>query len=84
MTIGMVPDIPRGKYQLLGNSSLEGAKRVLLSIVALEAIEQIGRGMTYVEMNESREFMNGFMAARFLPHTDLELFPSVRERRKQP
>ena len=43
-----------------------------------------GGRMTYVEMNESREFMNGFMAARFLPHTDLDLFPSVRERRKQP
>ena len=80
VTIGMVPDIPLEKYRLLGNSSLEGAKRVLLSIVALEAIEQIGRAMTYVEMNESREFMNGFMAARFLPHTDLDLFPSVRER----
>ena len=36
--------------------------------------------MTYVEMNESREFMSGFMAARFLPHTDLDLFPSVRAR----
>ena len=46
----------------------------------IEEIERIGRGMTYVEMNESREFMNGFMAARFLPHTDLDLFPSVRER----
>jgi hypothetical protein len=28
-------------------------------------------------MNESREFMAGFMAARFLPHTDRTLFPSV-------
>jgi uncharacterized 2Fe-2S/4Fe-4S cluster protein (DUF4445 family) len=84
VTIGMVPDIPLERYRLLGNSSLEGAKRVLLSVAALERIEQIGRAMTYVEMNESREFMNGFMAARFLPHTDLDLFPSVRERRKQP
>jgi len=81
VTIGMVPDIPLEKYRLLGNSSLEGAKRALLSVGALEKIEQIGRAMTYVEMNESREFMNGFMAARFLPHTDLDLFPSVRERR---
>ncbi len=80
VTIGMVPDIPLEKYRLLGNSSLEGAKRALLSLGALEAIERIGRRMTYVEMNESREFMNGFMAARFLPHTDLDLFPSVRER----
>ena len=80
VTIGMVPDIPLERYQLLGNSSLEGARRALLSIVELERIEEIGRAMTYVEMNESREFMNGFMAARFLPHTDLHLFPSVRER----
>ena len=36
--------------------------------------------MTYVEMNESREFMAAFTAARFLPHTDLDRFPSVRER----
>ena len=78
VTIGMVPDIPLERYRLLGNSSLEGAKRVLLSVAALEQIDEIGRRMTYVEMNESREFMNGFMAARFLPHTDLDLFPSVR------
>jgi uncharacterized 2Fe-2S/4Fe-4S cluster protein (DUF4445 family) len=83
VAIGMVPDIELSKYTLLGNSSLEGSKRVLLSIGALERVEEIGRAMTYVEMNESREFMNGFMAARFLPHTDLDLFPSVRERRKQ-
>jgi uncharacterized 2Fe-2S/4Fe-4S cluster protein (DUF4445 family) len=81
VTIGMVPDIPLERYQLLGNSSLEGARRVLRSATALGRIERIASQMTYVEMNESREFMNGFMAARFLPHTDRDLFPSVRERR---
>jgi uncharacterized 2Fe-2S/4Fe-4S cluster protein (DUF4445 family) len=80
VTIGMVPDLPLERYVLLGNSSLEGARRVLLSAAALERVEAIGRAMTYVEMNESREFMNGFMAARFLPHTDRDLFPSVRNR----
>ncbi len=80
VTIGMVPDIELSKYALLGNSSLSGAAQVLLSVQALDEIERIGRAMTYVEMNESREFMAGFMAARFLPHTDLGLFPSVRDR----
>jgi uncharacterized 2Fe-2S/4Fe-4S cluster protein (DUF4445 family) len=80
VTIGMIPDIPLERYRLLGNSSLEGARRVLLSAAAFGEIEAIGRAMTYVEMNESREFMAGFMAARFLPHTDLDRFPSVRER----
>ena len=80
VTIGMVPDIPLERYRLLGNSSLAGARRVLLSTAALDEIDRIGSMMSYVEMNESREFMNAFMAARFLPHTDLNLFPSVRER----
>jgi len=78
VAIGMVPDIDLAKFRLLGNSSLAGAKRVLLSAGALGEIERIGRSMTYVEMNESREFMARFTAARFLPHTDLDLFPSVR------
>jgi uncharacterized 2Fe-2S/4Fe-4S cluster protein (DUF4445 family) len=80
VTIGMVPDIPLETYRLLGNSSLAGAKRVLLSVAALEEIDRIGRMMSYVEMNESREFMAGFLAARFLPHTDEDRFPSVRAR----
>lgn len=78
--IGMVPDIELSKFRLLDNSSLEGAKRVLLSVDALEEIKCIMSAITYVEMNESREFMTDFMAARFLPHTDLERFPSVRDR----
>jgi uncharacterized 2Fe-2S/4Fe-4S cluster protein (DUF4445 family) len=80
VTIGMVPDIPLERYRLLGNSSLEGAGRVLRSTAALARIEHIGGRMTYIEMNESREFMNGFMAARFLPHTDAGRFPSVHRR----
>jgi uncharacterized 2Fe-2S/4Fe-4S cluster protein (DUF4445 family) len=80
VTIGMVPDIELSRYTLLGNSSLRGAAQVLLSIDALEEIERIGRRMTYIEMNESREFMSQYTAALFLPHTDLERFPSARER----
>jgi uncharacterized 2Fe-2S/4Fe-4S cluster protein (DUF4445 family) len=80
VTIGMVPDIPLSRFELLGNSSLAGAKRVLLAAGDLEAIERIGRSMTYVEMNASQEFMNQYTAALFLPHTDLDRFPSVRGR----
>jgi uncharacterized 2Fe-2S/4Fe-4S cluster protein (DUF4445 family) len=76
----MVPELPLERFRLLGNSSLEGARRALLSTAALGEIERIGRRMTYVEMNASEEFMSRFMAARFLPHTDLDLFPGVRRR----
>jgi len=41
--------------------------------------------MTYIELSVHPEFMNEFIAALFLPHTDVELFPTVTEslRRKQ-
>ncbi len=76
--IGMIPDLELSKFRLLGNSSLEGAKQVLLSVAALEEIKQIMLAINYVEMNESQDFMAGFMAARFLPHTDIDRFPTVR------
>jgi uncharacterized 2Fe-2S/4Fe-4S cluster protein (DUF4445 family) len=80
VAIGMVPDLPLERFCLLGNSSLAGAKRALLSRAALAEVERIGRMTTYVEMNTSEEFMGRFTAARFLPHTDLDLFPTVRAR----
>ncbi|MFP3983423.1 MAG: ASKHA domain-containing protein [Desulfurivibrionaceae bacterium] len=36
--------------------------------------------MTNIELSENIEFMNHYMAAQFLPHTDLALFPSVKEK----
>ena len=36
--------------------------------------------MTYFELSVKPEFMNEFVAALFLPHTQMELFPTVREK----
>ena len=44
-------------------------------------MKTIARTITYLEMNVNQDFMNRFSAARFLPHTDPALFPSVRRRR---
>lgn len=80
VTIGMVPDIELSRYKLLGNSSLRGAAQTLLSRSKMDEVERIARLMTYMEMNVSNEFMNEYMAAMFLPHTDSSLFPSVQKR----
>ena len=80
ITIGMLPDLPREKYQVLGNSSLEGATRVLTSPGTLEAIDTIRDRITYIELNVNQDFMQRFSAAKFLPHTDLSRFPSVAAR----
>ena len=80
ITIGMLPDLPRESYQPLGNSSLEGAKRLLSDPAVRPQIDTIRDGITYMELNVNQDFMNRFSAAKFLPHTNLDLFPSVRGR----
>ncbi|RLC29899.1 MAG: [Fe-S]-binding protein [Deltaproteobacteria bacterium] len=78
ITIGMIPDRPLEVYVPLGNTSLEGATRALLSMRERDEIRRIRDRITYIELNVNQEFMNLFSAAKFLPHTDRSLFPSVR------
>jgi len=49
----------------------------LTSIDAFEHSLKIARSMTNVELSNYTPFMNEFIAALFLPHTDMKLFPSV-------
>ena len=78
ITIGMLPDLPLESYKPLGNSSLGGATLALTSADCLAEIDRIRDRITYLELNVNQEFMNRFSAAKFLPHTNLSLFPSVR------
>ena len=75
--LGMIPDLPLETYKSLGNTSLTGASMALLSERAREEIKNIRDKLTYVELNVNQEFMNLFSAAKFIPHTDKLLFPSV-------
>jgi uncharacterized 2Fe-2S/4Fe-4S cluster protein (DUF4445 family) len=79
ITIGMIPDLALETYKPLGNTSLTGASLALLSGEAREEIYKIRDRVTYVELNVNQEFMNLFSAAKFIPHTNRSLFPSVRE-----
>jgi uncharacterized 2Fe-2S/4Fe-4S cluster protein (DUF4445 family) len=77
ITIGMLPDLPLESYRPLGNSSLGGAALALASADSLAQIDRIRDRITYLELNVNQEFMNRFSAAKFIPHTDRTLFPSV-------
>ena len=76
--IGLLPDLDRNKFHYVGNSSLLGALLVLLSDKNREKIESLIDKMTYLELNTEPRYMNEYTGALFLPHTELELFPSVR------
>jgi uncharacterized 2Fe-2S/4Fe-4S cluster protein (DUF4445 family) len=78
VTIGMLPDVPLEKIRFVGNTSIAGAKTVLMSRKALEAAEKVAESMTYFDLMSHPGYMDEFIRANFLPHTDLSLFPSVR------
>ncbi|HEX9896759.1 MAG TPA: ASKHA domain-containing protein [Dehalococcoidales bacterium] len=78
IAIGLLPDIDTKRMQFIGNSSLTGARMALMSIANFEKTLEIGRRMTNIELSNYTPFMNEFIAALFLPHTDIKLFPSVK------
>ncbi len=78
VTIGLLPDIPREKFLFIGNSSLKGARLACIDRKLYLKSRDIAHAMTNVELSEDPTYMDNFMAALFLPHTKVELFPSVR------
>jgi len=77
--LGMIPDIPVERIHFVGNTSVIGAKMALLSADALRRSEEIARSATYYDLITYPDYYEEFMSAKFLPHTDLGLFPSVAE-----
>ena len=78
--IGMLPDVDREKYSYIGNSSLTGAYATLLSHDAQLKVEELGRNMTYVELSNEPSYMDEFVSACFIPHTNSSLFPNTRQK----
>ncbi|OKY76149.1 MAG: ferredoxin [Desulfobulbaceae bacterium DB1] len=78
ISIGLLPDINREKFFYLGNGSLLGAQISLDDHKRFRERSEVSKLITNMELSESPDFMNHYMAALFLPHTDLSLFPSVK------
>ena len=74
--IGMLPDVELEKYHYIGNSSLTGAYAMVMSDDANAKCHEVGANMTYLELSTYPGYMDSFVAACFLPHTDASLFPS--------
>jgi uncharacterized 2Fe-2S/4Fe-4S cluster protein (DUF4445 family) len=78
ITIGMLPDIPTNRFQVLGNTSLKGAELLLTDTDAFDRVMAVRDTITYIELNVNQGFMNLFSGAKFYPHTDTSRFPSVK------
>lgn len=76
--IGLLPDVAWERFKFLGNTSVLGAYYALLNNKDRKQISDIADCMTYIELSADNTFYEAFMSAMFLPHTDLDRFPSVK------
>ncbi len=77
ITIGMFPDLSREKYSLLKNSSLEGARVMLLDHSRLYEARELAENIYCVQFASVPDFLVRMQAAKFIPHTDKNRFPTV-------
>jgi uncharacterized 2Fe-2S/4Fe-4S cluster protein (DUF4445 family) len=75
--IGLLPDLPLSRIQYVGNTSLWGAKLAALSTEAFRELRAIRKKTTYFDMLGCNDYVEQFRQAMFLPHTSVELFPSL-------
>jgi uncharacterized 2Fe-2S/4Fe-4S cluster protein (DUF4445 family) len=78
--IGMLPDVPVERIRFVGNTSIAGAKMAIMSRHAMAKAEEIANRMTYFDLMNHPGYMDAFLRANFLPHTDLARFPTVEKR----
>ncbi len=78
IVLGLLPEIAPDKAKYIGNGSLLGCRLMLLSRDMRDNAHQISKKMTYLELSRDASFMDHYVSALFIPHTDLDLFPTVR------
>jgi uncharacterized 2Fe-2S/4Fe-4S cluster protein (DUF4445 family) len=81
--IGLLPDMPFEKFTYIGNAALTGAYISLISGRRRRELAEIAGKMTYVDLSSNPQYMDSYLGAMFLPHTDMSQFPSVAERLRE-
>jgi uncharacterized 2Fe-2S/4Fe-4S cluster protein (DUF4445 family) len=76
--IGLIPDLSPEKFRYIGNASLMGSYMALISRDYKEKQLNLSRRMTYIDLSKYPDYMDQYTAAQFLPHTDLNNFPTVQ------
>ncbi len=80
MTIGLLPEMDPGKIVYIGNGSLMGCKMSSLTNRIRRDVVDVMKKMTNFELSETQSYMDNYVAALFLPHTDMRLFPNLNKR----
>jgi uncharacterized 2Fe-2S/4Fe-4S cluster protein (DUF4445 family) len=80
MTIGLLPEMDPDKVVFIGNGSLMGAKMSSLTNRIRRDVVEVTKKMTNFELSDTPSYMDNYVAALFLPHTDMNKFPKLKAR----
>ncbi len=72
--IGLMPGIPTEKFVFVGNTSLTGAYMTLLSQKHRHLLDDLANKITYIDLSAEPSYMDEYVSALFLPHTDERMF----------
>ncbi len=75
--LGLLPPLSPNRMTFSGNTSLQGAVKYLISEDFRREVAEIGRSLTYIDLSYEPSYMDEYIAALFIPHTDAGLFISA-------
>ncbi len=80
MTIGLLPEMDTSRVTFIGNGSLLGARMSSLTNRIRQDVVDVVKKITNFELSETHSYMDNYVAALFLPHTDMNKFPRIKAR----
>jgi uncharacterized 2Fe-2S/4Fe-4S cluster protein (DUF4445 family) len=80
MVIGLLPELDSDKVTFIGNGSLMGARMSSLTNRIRKDVVEVTKKMTNFELSDTASYMDNYIAALFLPHTDINQFPKLKAR----
>jgi uncharacterized 2Fe-2S/4Fe-4S cluster protein (DUF4445 family) len=80
ITIGLLPEIDAEKVTFIGNSSLLGAKMSALTNRIRKDVVEVTRMHDQFRAVRNPLLHGHYVAALFLPHTDINQFPRLKAR----
>ncbi len=80
MVIGLLPEMDPAKVTFIGNGSLMGARMSSLTNRIRKDVVEVIKKMTNFELSDTPSYMDNYIAALFLPHTDINQFPHLKAR----
>ena len=79
--IGLIPDVPIRKIKFIGNAAIAGTKMALLSKEIRNEAKTLSEKVRYLELTIEKDFSTEFMDALFIPHRDVNRFPSFQKKK---